>query len=284
MPIIIPSTTTAQLGTGPTLNTVDANGVVWRMLELTGWGEPGTDLNPQKNVRARGTYSGDAYTLGRVVTASGMITAPTPALLNAAIDALINAVTTTAFSLTVTESGVPSTAIVKRQGETLTPKITNLTASYSIQVYADDSRKFGTALTGSTGLPSSSGGLGWPHTWPEGWGATTTPGTVTLTNPGNTTGSVLLRIDGPVGGPQVTHAGTGQPVLFASSLVLGAGEFLLVDMDNHQTLANGQANRAQYITAPGWSGFDPGVNSWAFSAAAPNVAALLTVTATPAKK
>jgi hypothetical protein len=62
------------------------------------------------------------------------------------------------------------------------------------------------------------------------------------------------------------------------------GEWLTINMDTHQVLANDQANRAQYITSAGWSGFDPGVNVWAFSASSYNAASMLTVTATPAKK
>jgi len=280
------TTTTMQLGTGPTLNTVDGAGVVWRVNQggFTGWGEPATTLNPVPRVRAQGAWAGDAFTTGRTVTIAGSIMASDPVMLNAAIDSLINAVTTAPFTLTVTESGVPSTSVVRRQGETLIQKVSNLFANYSIQVFALDPRKFGTPLTGTTMLPSSSGGITWPHTWPETWTATTVSGTVSLTNPGNTTGSVTLRIDGPATGPSIAHSGTGTSITFASSLVLAAGEWLTINMDTHQVLANDQANRAQYITSAGWSGFDVGPNTWALSAAVFNALTKLTVTAIPAKR
>lgn len=286
MTYVINSTTTVQLGSGPTLNSVDGSGVVWRINQdgLTGVGEPGTTLSPVQKVRARGAWAGDAFTTGRTIGVSGSITAPSPTLLNAAIDSLINAVTASGFTLTVTESGVPWTTVARRQGETVIQKVSNLFALYSIQTFSVDPRKFGPALVGSTFLPSSSGGLAWGHAWPETWSATTVSGTVNLTNPGNTTGSVILRLDGPVTGPSVAHIGTGQAITFSSSLTLGLGEWLTVNMDTHQTLANDQANRAQYITSAGWSGFDPGANVWAFSAANYNSASKLTVTATPARK
>jgi len=287
MATVLTTTTTIQLGaTGPTLNSIDGNGVIWRVNQdgFTGWGEPGTTLAPQQNIRASNTWSGDAFTKGRDMTISGTITAPTPALLNAAIDSLINAVTASGFTLTVTESGVAATSVVRRSGETLTPKITNLMAAYSIAVHADDARKFGTPLVGTTAQPVSSGGKTWPETWPEAWSATTISGTVTLINPGNRTGTVVLRIDGPCVAPQIVHQGTGAPVTFRSSYTVAAGNWLTINLETHQTLENDQANRAQYITAPGWSGFDPGVNTWALSADVYNAATLLTVTATPARK
>jgi len=280
------TTTTMQLGTGPTLNTVDGFGVVWRVNQdgFTGWGEPGSTLNPVQRVRARGAWAGDAFTTGRTITIAGSIMAPDPTTLNAAIDSLLNAVTAAPFTLTVTESGVPSTSAVRRQGETLIQKVSNLFANYSIQVFAVDPRKFGTPLTGSTFLPASTGGITWGHAWPETWTATTVSGQVALTNPGNTTGSVVLRIDGPATGPSIAHSGTGAAITFSSSLVLGSGEWLTINMDTHQVLANDQANRAQYITSAGWSGFDPGPNVWSLSAAVFNAGTKLTVTATPARK
>jgi len=283
----VSGTTTFQLGSGPTLGSIDGNGVIWRVNQdgFLGGGEPGTTLDPQPNVRARGTWSGDSNTLGRTISLSGTIHAPTPALLNAAIDSLINAVSTAGFTLTVTESGVPYTHFVRRSGETLVPKITNVMAAYSIQVHADDPRKLGAVQTGTTGPLSSSGGLTIPFTIPFTISATTVSGVVSLTNPGNTTGPVVIEFDGPVTAPSVAHTNAaGQTVTWASSQVLAPGEFLIVDMDNQIALAQGQANRAAYITNPGWSGFEVGLNTWTFLQGGSNPTALMKVTATGARK
>jgi hypothetical protein len=114
--------------------------------------------------------------------------------------------------------------------------------------------------------------------------AVTVTGQVSLINPGNETGPVRLRIDGPCRGPVVTHVATGAQLIFSSSLVLGYGEWIDVDMEARTVLANGQATRAPWITSRGWSGFTPGENTWSFTAAAFDAAALLTVVATPAWK
>lgn len=282
---VLNTTTTFQLGAGPTLNSIDSNGVIWRVNQdgLTGWGQPGTNLNLIQKPRAEGAWAGDAFATNRTVAIAGTITAPTPTLLNSAIDSLKGAVLASGFTLTVTESGLSRWVTARRQGETITQKVSNLFAVYSVAVAVADSRLFGSALTGSTFLPSSSGGLQWPNQWPQTWTATTNTGQISLTNPGNTTGSVVLRIDGPCTGPQIAHVGVvGTSLTFSSSLVLNSGEWLTVNMDARQTLANDQANRAGYITSRGWSGFDPGINTWSFSAAAYNAASKLTVTATPA--
>ena len=153
--------------------------------------------------------------------------------------------------------------------------------AWSIQVIALDPRKLGAPLTGSTGLPSSSGGFTFPHTFPFAINSTVVSGQVSLFNPGNETGPVTLRIDGPIVGPIITHVGSGLQLVFSASLTLGAGEFLLVDMEAHTAMAQGQSSRANWILSRGWSGLEPGNNTWSFAAAS-GTTGLLTVTGVPA--
>lgn len=279
--------TTVDLGGSVTLNAVDADGTVWRLNQdgLTGWGTPASTITPVQKPRQAGAWAGDSFDTPRVVTAAGTIRAVTPALLNAAISRLEAAVTNADFTLTIAELGIPRWVTARKQGETLTPKVTNLIANYSIQVVAVDPRRFGTEMVGSTHLPMTSGGLTVPFTIPFTIDSTVVSGQVNLTNPSPATapvGPVRLRIDGPCTGPVVTHVSSGLSLTFAASLVLGAGEWLDIDMEKRTALANGTASRNGYITSRGWSGFDPGDNTWAFSAAAYDAGSLLTVTATPA--
>ena len=169
-----------------------------------------------------------------------------------------------------------------RQDTVLSSPVTDTVAQFSIQLVAADPRKFSDPLTTSTRLPSSTGGLTVPFTVPFTIASTVVSGSCSLVNSGNTTGPVRLRVAGPVTGPIITHDGTGAQLVFASSLVLAAGEWIDIDMEAHTVLANGTASRSGYITQRGWSGFEPDVNVWAFTAQAYNTAALLSVTATPA--
>ena len=261
-------------------------GVLWGTDadSFDGWGATAGTLSPVQKVRAHGAWAGDSFATARTMSLKGWAQAPTALAASYAIDELNAAVSLDPTLMTVTEAGRARSMLVRRSDDVL-PKYKDpqkRTFDWSIQVTALDPRKFSPTLVASTFLPSTSGGLVVPYTVPYKIPAVTVSGQVSLFNPGNETGPVRLRIDGPVSGPQVTHIGSKLALTFASSLVLGVGEWLDIDMEKRTVLANGQASRNKFITSRGWSGFEPGPNTWAFTAAAFNAAAKLTVTATPA--
>jgi hypothetical protein len=262
---------------------VDANGVQWSVSQFAGWGAVRSTIQLVQKPRASGAWAGLSYGGARHMSISGLVNAPTQDLLTAAIDNLISVTSLASTTLTVVEGGRTRTIAVRREDEVIWTYLTGTLAQWSIAIVAPDPRKLGTALVGNTAQPLSTGGLAWGHAWPETWTTTTVSGTVTLTNPGNTVGPVILRIDGPCTGPQISHQGaTGSSITFSSALALNAGEWLTINMDTRQVLANDQSNRAQYITNRGWSGFDPGINTWSFTASVYSALSLLTVTAYPA--
>jgi hypothetical protein len=175
------------------------------------------------------------------------------------------------FTFTVVEGAVTRSLTVRRVGEVL-HEVTGPDGSvieWSVVLVAVDPRKFSTALTGATGLPSSVGGLSFPHTFPHTFDAVVSSGQITLTNPGNAAGRVVLRITAGVGGltgPVVTHVSSGKSIIFASSLTLTEGTYVDVDMDAHTVLEQGIASRNGWVISRGWSQFQPGDNLWAFSA------------------
>ena len=266
------------------LMAIGADGIQWDTDSLGGWGAPAGTLTVAQKPRQAGGWAGSSYAKPRSVTISGEAIVPSTAASSAAVDALTSATSLDSTTLTITEGGEARSCIVRRDGDVIVtwPIGAPTLMRWSIQLVAPDPRKFGTPLTGSTALPSSSGGLTVPFTVPFSIGATTVSGQIALTNPGNVTGPVSLRIDGPVTGPVVTHVGTGRALVFASSLVLGAGEFVTVDMERREVLAQGQSSRSGWVTSRGWSGFQPGGNVWSFSAQAYDAGSLLTVNATPA--
>jgi len=263
---------------------VDDFGVTWILDEngVVGWGAPGGTLAPVQKVRQRGAWGGLSYAQPRPMTMAGTCMAPTAALASLALDRLIDACSLDDTTLTVVESGRSRWCTVRRDGPVLDPQWIGTTAfTWSIQVVAVDPRKLGAPLTGNTGLPSSSGGLVVPFTIPFAINSVVGSGLVSLTNPGNETGPVTMRLDGPCNGPVITHTGSGLSLIFSASLVLLAGEWLDIDMEGHKVMAQGQSSRANAITSRGWSGFESGNNTWAFTAVSSS-AARLTVTATPA--
>ncbi|NNC10700.1 hypothetical protein HII28_02205 [Planctomonas sp. JC2975] len=265
----------------------DENGVDWITEDVVADSPAGT-LSPQQKVRERGAWAGDSYSKPRPIVVSGTAIAPTPALAVAAYDNLVAAVSLSNQTYTLTEHGLARSCTVRRDGDVIHKWLNSTAFTWSFQVADLDGRMLGQTLTATTRLPSSSGGLTIPSgglTIPS--GGLTIPaivanGQVELFNPGNEVGPVMLRIDGPCQGPQIAHVGSGLVLTFSSSLVLGAGEFLIVDMENHLALAQGQASRSRFITNRQWFGFEPGDNTFTFSATGYDSGALLTVMATQA--
>jgi len=263
------------------LTSTEPSGVEWLLTDFKGWGAPGGTLTQVPKTRQRGAWSGRSDAQARPMVATGACFAPNASLAADALDRLIAACSLDETLLTVAEPARARWCMARRDGEIIPSWLGDDAFEYSVQFAADDPRKLGAPLTGSTGLPSSTGGLVVPVTVPLTINSTVTSGQVSLFNPGNETGPVTLRIDGPVTGPVITHVGSGLQLIFSASLALGVGEFLLVDMEAHTAMAQGQSSRANWITSRGWSGLESGNNTWAFTAASSS-AALLTVTATPA--
>lgn len=267
---------------GVVLSGEDTTTGVTRIMEsFTGWGGVAPRMGAAPKPRAHGGWAGTSYLQPRSVSANGWFIADTAAAVQAAVDELISACSLRDTTLSVTESGVTRSINARRSGDVLVDWVSPRECRWSIQMVATDPRKYGTTLSGSTPLAVATGGLTIPLTIPFSINSTVISGQVHLTNPGNIAGPVELRIDGPVTGPRVTHVTSGQTLVFASSLVLGAGQWVTVNMERREVLENGQASRNGWVTSRGWSAFEPGDNTWTFAAAAYDAGSLLTVTASP---
>lgn len=271
---------TVTLGTLPLVGT-DADGVRWSTQGPTSnwWDGPASTAAAVQKPRSHGGWSGDAYNQAAHVTVPVLLSAPTSGALDGALDRLKTAASLSITTLTWDDGRY---VLVKREDAVLVKRHSPTVALASVQLLAPDPRRFGQSLVGSAHLPSSSGGLTIPYTIPYTISATTVSGQVSLTNPGNVAGPVQLRIDGPVTGPVVTHVSSGRALVFAASLVLGAGQWVEVDMEARTVLENGQSSRNGWVTSRGWSSFEPGDNTWAFTAVGYDAGSLLTVTATEA--
>jgi hypothetical protein len=267
------------------LGDTDPYGVRWSLTKFDGWrGTPGTTLELKQRARADGATTTEPFVPARVMTLGGLIHAPDIAALDDAFDRLNAAVTLDPQLMVVAEGSRIRNCMVQRQGEVIPDEFTDKLGAYSILISAADPRKFGDLVSLSTALPSSSGGLVYPVTYPVTYTGSSVTGIVQVTNAGNTQAPVWLRVDGPIpaGGWTVTHVGKKQSLTFATSLALSAGEFVTVDMDRREVLAQDQAARSGYVTSRGWFSLDPGVNEIAFSAANYSSTALLTVATKPA--
>lgn len=266
------------------LGQTDGFGVRWSLTTFEGWdGSPSPTLNLTQKARGHGATESESFLTARVMTLGGLIHGADIAAIEAAFDRLNAAVALEPFEILVLESGRIRSSTVRRQGEVIPTWHSDKLAEYSILISAKDPRKFGDLITTTTRLPFSEGGLTFPVTFPITFTGSSGSGVVRINNPGNTQAPVWLRIDGPIlaGGWTVAHLGKKQSLTFATALALGSGEFVTVDMDKREVLAQGQAARSGYVTSRGWFTLDPGDNDIAFSAANYSPTALLTVTTKP---
>ncbi|MEV5138422.1 hypothetical protein AB0K71_05690 [Streptomyces syringium] len=267
-----------DLGAIP-LGGVDSTGVAWALQELQGWDSAEVRAEVQQRDADHGAWASPVYLGERPISLAGVITATDRASLDDAMERLRAAAALTDTTLTVQET-IPKQATVRRSGKLLLQHVTDRIATYSVMVTAADPRRYDTALqTGTTMLPSSTGGLTLPYTLPYTVSATTVTGAIGATNQGTFETRPVLVIDGPVTQPQVlTQMPDGSVRILAYSQNLATGEQLVIDTDAHSVTLNGNASRRRYLSAPtGWPVI-PATStvSIEFRAAAYNATATLT--------
>jgi hypothetical protein len=267
---------------GVTWGMTDSYGCELYFLTLDGWGAPQSTVSVTQKANGDGGFASPAFLQPRVFTATVAVVAPSRPALVAAIDRATGAASLNTQPVTISNGGAVRYALAQRQGEISVKETSDVSVELTFQFVAADPRKFAASLTTATNLPSSSGGLTVPFTVPVVITSTVVTGQCSLTNPGNATGLVSLRVDGPVTGPVITHVGSGASLVFASSYTLPGGNWLTINMDAHTVLENDQADRSTFVTSRGFAGFEPGPNTWTFAASSYSVSSLLTVTATPA--
>lgn len=140
-----------------------------------------------------------------------------------------------------------------------------------------------------TGLPKTVGGMSFPYsfnsnttgstsTWA--WSETAVSGCVRLQNTGTAPSPVLIRIDGPVVNPQITH--TGSDHVMAFNIRLGSGHYILINGQTHEILIDGTDPARGRAKRREWSQAEVGSNVWGFNASEFSDAASMTVSFYPA--
>lgn len=141
---------------------------------------------------------------------------------------------------------------------------------------------------GVSGLPSSSGGMSFPYHFEEAgvsssswmWSEEVVSGRVALSNEGTAPSPVMIRIDGPVVKPQVSHVGSGHVMAFNMSL--GWGHYVTINGVTHEILVDGTDPARDRVVRREWSQAEPGANVWGFNASEYSTAARMTVSFYPA--
>lgn len=264
-----------------TLGAVDSAGVAWYLQSLDGWDSPESRGTFTERESDHGAWASPVYLGARPITLGGTIVAPSRAALELAMDQLRAAAGLTDTVLTVGED-TPKQATVRRSGKPLMQYITDNKATYSVMVTAADPRRYSTTLeSGTTHLPSTSGGLTLPAALPWTLSATTVAGEVDATNDGDFETRPLFTITGPVASPQVLCQMPDGSVRFLNySQDLLTGDVLVIDTDAHTVILNSNASRRRFLTTPtGWPTFPAGSTvACLFRAGGYNSTATLTAT------
>ncbi|MER6531151.1 hypothetical protein [Streptomyces sp. NPDC001508] len=262
------------------LGAVDDTGVAWIFQTLDGWDSPDIRSEFSEREGDHGAWASPVYLGARPLTLAGTIVAPSRDLLDQAMERLQAAAGLGDTVLTVWESR-PKQAVVRRSGKLLIQYVTDTTATYSVMVTAADPRRYSTTLqTGSTLLPSTSGGLAPPLTPPLTSTAETVQGQITAFNEGTFETKPVLIVDGPVVAPQILVQMPDASVVFLNySETLGEGEQLVIDTDAHSVILNGNASRRRFLTLPtGWPTIPAGaVVTFQFRSSSMNSTAQLTI-------
>lgn len=156
-----------------------------------------------------------------------------------------------------------------------------------IVFHAFDPNRYGSALTGSTGLASTSGGLAFPASAPFAFTGSVVSGQIVMTNAGNAESPLTVTFTGPVAGMSIFQAETGKTVSFANTALgtVTAGDTLVLTMKPGRpglALYNNQAqaSRAPAILSRDWMYLEPGINTFQFGAASGT--GTMSITAAPA--
>lgn len=285
------SGTTVQLG-DLLLTGVDDLGCTWRTWDpILGWdGSPASSISLTQKTRAAGAWKGPRQLTPRAITLTGRVDAPDSATLEATLDRLNTASDVDGATLAITRGDSPRTATVCREGAVDPQWVNDTAANWTVDLIADDPRKYGPEIASApTGLPSKSGGLTWPITFPVSWTGVLVSGEVSLFNPGNAKGTaapgMIIRIDGGttgVPGPIIRNNTLGLTLALGSNYTLPAGSWLEFDTLNRTVTEAGIAERAGFLTSRGWFLASPGDNDLAFDAADRTGDATMTISFRPA--
>lgn len=144
------------------------------------------------------------------------------------------------------------------------------------------------SVSGTSFLPNTSGGMTFPYRFEDStesvsqwvWSETAISGKVSLSNDGIAPSPVMIRIDGPVDNPQVSHVGSGHIIAFNMSL--GIGHYVTINGVTHEILVDGTDPARGRVVRREWSQAEPGLNVWGFNAGEYSNTARMTVSFYPA--
>lgn len=248
---------------------------VW-LSTLKGWDEGVASTgNVEQRAADDGGWPDQAYRAPRLVELGLVLIGPDFRTVSKSINAIeaglpLNALDT----LVVDDHGDQLQARVRKSGDVVVDRKA-AKAAVSLSLIAPDPRRYAVdAVTASTGLPVTTGGLALPLVLPLSLAATMSSGVLTAVNAGNAETLPTFTIAGPCpAGATITHRGTRAFLRYSEAI--GAGHTLTINTASRTAVLDGTASRTVIGT---WFSYAPGANEIAFSAPSYDAGALLTST------
>lgn len=273
---------------------LDDNGCEWHTTfqDVTGlFDGVASTLKTSEKIMTDGWYSNIPVLQGRTITIEGHIIGQCTENCLSSWDSLKRTVDGTGMPLTVRIGDVRrQTQVMQASSAPLIKWAGVNVLKFSFSLVALSPYLFGLDMVSdSTGLPQTSGGMIFPYTFEDQstgsgsgwmWPEKVESGQVWLQNTGTAPSPVLIRIDGPVVDPQVTHVTSGHVMAFDMSL--GSGQYVLINGQTHEILVDGTDPARGRVTRREWSQAETGPNVWGFSASEYSNTARMTVSFYPA--
>lgn len=233
-------------------------------------------------VQAHGQWSTTAYREALAFDVSGIVRLPSTVEIPAAIGELDAAFSLSPAPLTVHWPSGDQTIMVHRDGALDVQAVSDRVLTYGGQVVADDPTWYaggapvpigpgyplppsGDVQSASTGLPSTSGGMSFPFSFPFAFDATVTSGDLSITTARGGWWVFTVAATGPLVNPRiiVTDA-TGAQSLLAWTITMSSGESLIVDPQRRTSMLQGTASRPPSVRQ--WPSLSGGTTAVQFRA------------------
>lgn len=163
-----------------------------------------------------------------------------------------------------------------------------LVTGAALQFYMPDPFWYGPTQSGTTGLPSTSGGLVYPLSYPLAYG-TTVSGAVSCRNVGSEATPPLFTVVGPIS-PGFTITSIEDQLSLTYTGALGANDTVVINTADGSVWLNTVSDRRQNLAYSTWPSIPaanpatgaPGVRTFAFTTTGSATAATMTVSWAPA--
>lgn len=272
---------------------VDSYGCEWHVTfqDVSGlFDGVGSTLQTSEKLMSNGWYGNLPRLKGRTVNIEGHIIGRCTESCVTAWSAFKSVLDTDGMRLFIQLGGIGRQMQVWQSGSAPLVKWEGVNMlRFSISLTSLDPCLYGLDLVSDvSGLPKTSGGMTFPYCFgtcsgsvsPWMWSEDIISGRVLLSNAGNASSPVFIRIDGPVANPQVSHVESGHVMAF--DMTLGIGHYVTINGMNHEILVDGFEPVRGRVIRREWSQAVPGLNEWAFSASEYSNDARMTVSFYPA--